>query len=75
MRDRLTGEFAVTAGEGPFLLVSVGERDVASLVTTAREEGIVIRDATTFRGLDNHVRIAVRVPSENDQVLAVMRDV
>jgi len=30
---------------------------------------VAIRDATTFRGLDSHIRVAVKRPDENDQLL------
>jgi len=41
-------------------------------VADARDRGVAIRDATTFRGLDSHVRVAVRRPAENDRLLAAL---
>ncbi|MFC4553284.1 MULTISPECIES: aminotransferase class I/II-fold pyridoxal phosphate-dependent enzyme [Halorussus] len=75
MADALGERFEVHPSEAPYLLVDVGERDPGAVVAAARERGIAIRDATTFRGLDSHVRVAVRLPEENDRLLAVMRDV
>jgi histidinol-phosphate/aromatic aminotransferase/cobyric acid decarboxylase-like protein len=34
-----------------------------------------LRDATTFRGLDSHVRVAVRLPDENDRLLETLEAV
>ncbi|PSP96051.1 threonine-phosphate decarboxylase [Halobacteriales archaeon QS_1_68_44] len=51
--------FDVAPSEAPFLLCDVGS-DPADLLARCRERGVVLRDATTFRGLDSHVRIAVR---------------
>jgi len=78
-RARLTERLAslgvnVRPSDAPFLLLDVGETP-AELVADCRERGIVLRDATTFRGLDSHVRVAVRAPAENDQLLEVLADV
>jgi histidinol-phosphate/aromatic aminotransferase/cobyric acid decarboxylase-like protein len=71
----------LSSSDAPFVLLDVGaggdsagkeERDPAELVASAREEGVAIRDATTFRGLDSHVRVAVRAPDENDRLLEVL---
>lgn len=75
MRDSLVGTFDVHPSDSPFLLLNVGARDPRALVRAARERGIAIRDATTFRGLDSHVRVAVRSPDENDRLLTVLDDV
>jgi len=58
----------------PFLLLETGERTPEEIVRSAREQGVAIRDATTFRGLDSHVRVAVRNPDENDRLLEVLLD-
>jgi len=47
-------------------------RSVEQAVADARDRGVAIRDATTFRGLDSHVRVAVRRPAENDRLLAAL---
>ncbi|WP_276280794.1 aminotransferase class I/II-fold pyridoxal phosphate-dependent enzyme [Halorussus caseinilyticus] len=72
MADALRGEFGVHPSDAPFLLLDVGERDPAEIVASAREQGVALRDATTFRGLDSHVRVAVRTPDENDRLLEVL---
>lgn len=72
MRERLADSFDVSPSDAPFLLLDVRDRDVETVVTGAREQGIAIRDATTFRRLDNHVRVAVRRPDENDRLLGVL---
>jgi L-threonine-O-3-phosphate decarboxylase len=69
MRDALEGTFDVYPSEAPFLLLGTRDRSVDRLVDDARAAGIAIRDATTFRGLDAHVRVAVRRPAENDRLL------
>ncbi|WP_435067641.1 threonine-phosphate decarboxylase CobD [Haloplanus sp. C73] len=69
MADALDARFDVRPSDAPFLLLGVEDRPVSDVVDAARREGIVIRDATTFRGLDSHVRVAVRRPDENDRLL------
>ncbi|WP_435180119.1 aminotransferase class I/II-fold pyridoxal phosphate-dependent enzyme [Halorussus sp. AFM4] len=81
--DALSDEFEVYAPDGPplssaaapFVLLDTGERDPGVVVRAARDRGVAIRDATTFRGLDSHVRVAVRGPEENDRLLEVLADV
>ncbi|PSQ25812.1 threonine-phosphate decarboxylase [Halobacteriales archaeon QS_9_68_17] len=75
LREALSRDFAVRPSDAPFLLVDVGDRDVDALVAALRDRGIAVRDATTFRGLDSHVRVAVRTPAENDLLAEAMRDV
>ncbi len=75
MCDTLAGSFNVHPSDAPFLLLDVGERDPNKIVRTARKRGVAVRDATTFRGLDSHIRVAVRLPDENDQLLDVLDDV
>jgi histidinol-phosphate/aromatic aminotransferase/cobyric acid decarboxylase-like protein len=75
MREALSGRFEVHPSDAPFLLLDVGGRDVAAVVERARERSVAVRDATTFRGLDSHVRVAVRLPDGNDRLLEVLADV
>ena len=72
MREALAERFDVAASDAPFLLCDVGDRDVAAVVASAREDGVAIRDATTFRGLDSHVRVAVKDRESNDRLLAAL---
>ena len=72
MRDALSERYEVTPSEAPFLLLDVGDRDVDRVVERARERGVAVRDARSFRGLDSHVRVAVRRPAENDRLLAAL---
>lgn len=69
MAERLRDTFEVLPSEAPFLLLGVRDRPVSDVLDDARREGIVIRDATTFSGLDSHVRVAVRRSRENDRLL------
>ena len=69
----LSEEFDVHPSESPFLLIDVRDRDPTAVIENAREQGVVIRDATTFHGLDNHVRVAVRRAAENDRLLRALR--
>ncbi|MFB6303460.1 MAG: threonine-phosphate decarboxylase CobD [Haloferacaceae archaeon] len=72
MRAALDGPFDVRPSVANFLLLDVGDRSVDALRRRARERGVVVRDATTFRDLDSHVRVAVRRPDENDRLLAAL---
>jgi L-threonine-O-3-phosphate decarboxylase len=75
LREALADSFEVHESAAPFLLLDVGDRDPAALCEAALAEGVALRDATTFRGLDSHVRVAVRLPEENDRLLAVLAEV
>ncbi|WP_330630628.1 aminotransferase class I/II-fold pyridoxal phosphate-dependent enzyme [Halocatena halophila] len=75
LREALAGPFDVQGSQAPFLLLDVGTPDrVGALSSKLRAEGIAIRDATTFDGLNHHVRIAVRTADENDQLIAALTD-
>jgi len=70
MADRLAKRFDVYPSDAPFLLLDVGSSAaVDELLEAAREYDIAVRDARSFRGLDQHVRVAVRLPYENDLLL------
>lgn len=56
----------------PFVLLELDDGDPAAFVVACRERGVAVRDATTFRGLDAHVRVAVRTPAENDELLEAL---
>ncbi|WP_235653724.1 Rv2231c family pyridoxal phosphate-dependent protein CobC [Mycolicibacter icosiumassiliensis] len=59
----------LVAGVAPFVLAQVGH----GVHTALRENGIAVRRADTFPGLDDSwVRIAVRPPDVTDQLLAVL---
>ena len=49
--------------------------DVDAILEVARDRGIVLRDARTFRGLDSHVRVAVLDRDANDRLLEVLTHV
>ncbi|MFC7097598.1 aminotransferase class I/II-fold pyridoxal phosphate-dependent enzyme [Halobaculum marinum] len=65
--------YGVHPSDAPFLLLDVGDRAVDAVLAHAADAGVALRDATTFRGLDSHVRVAVRLPEENDRLLEVLR--
>ena len=67
LRETLDAEFTVAPSDAPFLLVTVPDHE--RLTERAREAGVVVRDATTFRGLDSHIRVAVRERPENERLL------
>ncbi|EMA24188.1 MULTISPECIES: threonine-phosphate decarboxylase [Haloarcula] len=71
MRERLKTRFDVCPSDAPFMLLSVSDADesVDDILASAREAGIALRDARTFRGLNSHIRVAVRAPGENDRLL------
>lgn len=72
LRSALASRFEVSDSDAPFLLFDAGAESVDDLLATARERGVVLRDARTFRGLDNHVRVAVKDRQANDQLLAAL---
>lgn len=73
MRTQLSGRFRVYPSDAPFLLLELDAGDsVDDLIDAVREYDMAIRDARTFRGLDSHVRVAVRMPDENQQLLGVL---
>lgn len=72
LRERLEPTYAVQPSSAPFLLLDVGDRAVESVIDRAREAGVAVRDATTFRGLDSHIRVAVKGPQENDQLVEAL---
>ena len=70
MADRLSARFDVYPSDAPFLLLDCGDSEtVDSIIERVREYDIAVRDARTFRGLDSHIRVAVRLPDENDRLL------
>jgi len=86
LADRLSDGFEVyappaptgslSAANAPFLLLDAGESErVDGALAAAREAGIALRDARTFVGLDSHVRVAVRLPAENDRLCEVLAGV
>lgn len=70
MADRLSERFDVRPSDAPFLLFHAGSPSgVDEVLREAREADIAVRDTRSFRGLDAHVRVAVRLPEENDRLL------
>ncbi len=69
MRGRLAERWSVHSSEAPFLLFDVGDDDPDEVLDAAREHGFALRDARTFPRLENHIRVAVRRPDENDRLL------
>ncbi|MFC7070966.1 threonine-phosphate decarboxylase [Halobaculum lipolyticum] len=65
--------YGVHDSEAPFLLLDTGDRAVDAVLAHAADAGVALRDARSFRGLDDHVRVAVRLPAENDRLLEVLR--
>ena len=66
--------FDVAPSEAPFVLCDVGEPP-EELLDACRKRGVVLRDATTFQGLDRHVRIAVRDREASTELLSVLDEV
>ena len=66
MHDALEPAFCVHLSDAPFLLLDMGDRAVDAVLDAARERGVTLRDATAFRSLDSHVRVAVKRPRQND---------
>jgi len=75
LEDHLDGYFDIYPSVAPFLLLDAGSGErVDEVIDHAREEGIVLRDARDFRGLDAHIRVSVRLPDENDQLIAALTE-
>lgn len=72
LRAALEPRYEVAPSDAPFLLLDVGEEDPEAVCDRAEQAGVVIRDATTFRRLDNHVRVAVKDPAANDELLEAL---
>ena len=77
----LSGRYDVHPSEAPYLLLAVpadaapdapGADAVDRVLARARDRGVAIRDARTFRRLNRHVRVAVRDESTNDRLLEAM---
>jgi histidinol-phosphate aminotransferase/threonine-phosphate decarboxylase len=70
MAERLAARFDVHPSDAPFLLLDCGSSEaVDDIIESVREYDIAVRDARTFEGLDHHIRVAVRLPHENDLLL------
>jgi histidinol-phosphate aminotransferase/threonine-phosphate decarboxylase len=70
MHERLSTRFEVHDSDAPFLLLEAESSEaVDDLLEEVRQYDLAVRDARTFRGLDRHVRVAVRLPYENDHLL------
>jgi L-threonine-O-3-phosphate decarboxylase len=75
LREQLRSRgIEVSPSEAPFVLCNVGEPP-ETLLSACRERGVVLRDATTVRGRDRHVRIAVRNREATDTLLSVLDEV
>ncbi|MFD1524846.1 aminotransferase class I/II-fold pyridoxal phosphate-dependent enzyme, partial [Halolamina salina] len=69
LRAAIAERFDVRQSDAPFLLFDAGDVGVDALLERARERGVVLRDARSFRGLDSHVRVAVKDRAANDRLL------
>lgn len=72
LRDHLIEDYIISPSNAPFLLLEPEHTTIDAILDACRKENLIIRDARSFRGLDNHCRIAIRTPTENDQLLAVL---
>lgn len=71
MRRALASRFEIFPSDAPFLLLDVGS-DPNDIIASLQSHDIAVRDATTFRGLDTHIRVAVRTPDENDRLVEAL---
>ena len=79
IQKRLSSAFDVVSPppsepSAPYVLfdVSPSRRTVDEVVGTARIRGVAVRDARTFRGLDSHVRVAIKGADANDRLLEAL---
>ena len=74
LREHLTDAgFEVPPTDAPFLLCECVDRDPQAVIDRAWSAGVAIRDARTFRGLDAHLRVAVKDRAANDRLLEALR--
>ncbi len=66
--------FDVQPSEAPFLCCDVGEAP-GDLLAACRERGVVLRNATTFRGLDRHFRVAVRDRAATERLFDALDEI
>jgi L-threonine-O-3-phosphate decarboxylase len=69
LRTALEDRFEVFPSEAPYLLCRVRDESVDEVMDEARQENMVLRDARTFRGLDSHIRVAVKRRYENRRLV------
>lgn len=79
-RDRLLSDLRLLPGVEPFpsaanfIFVKVGSFDAPLLVEKLGRRGLLVRDCSSFPGLDNgFVRIAVRTGRENRRLVKALR--
>lgn len=72
VRSALETRFDVRPSAAPFLCLRVDNRAVETVIATARQRGVAVRDARTFRGLDAHIRVAIKDRQRNDRLVAAL---
>ena len=74
-RERLHKEIKSYPSQGNFLYLQTEEAS-DSFVERFLQKGVIIRDCRSFRGAgENHVRVTVGTPGENERFLAAFRDI
>ncbi|AWB26556.1 pyridoxal phosphate-dependent aminotransferase [Halococcoides cellulosivorans] len=70
IRESLPDGVDAPPSSAPFVLLDLGDSAaVDRLLDVGRERGVAVRDARNFRGLDTHVRVAIRSPADNDALV------
>lgn len=73
LRDSLAGSFDVSASVGPCLLLDAGAADRAQrVIDRCRDADVAVYDARKVRGLDSHIRVAVKLPADNDVLIETL---
>jgi histidinol-phosphate aminotransferase len=74
-RSRLQKEIRSYPSQANFLYLKTEEAS-DSFAEKFLQKGIIIRDCRSFRGAgENHVRVTVGTPEENDRFLAAFREI
>lgn len=78
-RKRLSGEFCnlgfyVYPSYANFLLVKIGD-SASSICIKLKEKGVIVRNRSKKKYLAGCIRITVRSPKENDQLLKYMKEI
>jgi histidinol-phosphate aminotransferase len=78
-RGRIAGTLAdleveTWPSDANFVLFRPTRRAATSVWRDLLERSVLVRDCSTWRGLDECLRVTVGTPAENDQFLAALAD-
>lgn len=70
-------DLSVKGSNANMLLLDLGARSVDSVVVGLAQRGVVVADATSFRGLERHsmIRVSLRCRTENQRLITALEEV